>query len=55
VKDSGVSEEVVDLLGGRIPQNVFLRHYYKPDLLKSVREKVLAAIKPIIELPSIKA
>ena len=55
VRDSGVSEEVVDLLQGRIPQNVFLRHYYKPDLLKSVREKVLAAIKPIIELPSIKA
>ena len=49
VRDSGVSEEVVDLLEGRIPQNVFLRHYYKPDLLKSVREKVLAAIKPIIE------
>jgi intergrase/recombinase len=55
VRDSGVSEEVVDLLEGRIPQNVFLRHYYKPDLLKSVREKVLVAIKPIIELPSIKA
>ena len=55
VRDSGVSEEVVDLLEGRIPQNVFLRHYYKPDLLKSVREKVLAAIKPIIEPQLIKA
>jgi len=55
VRDSGVSEEVVDLLEGRIPQNVFLRHYYKPDLLKSVREKVLVAIKPIIEPQLIKA
>lgn len=55
VRDSGVSDEVVDLLEGRIPQNVFLRHYYKPDLLKSVREKVLAAIKPIIEPQLIKA
>ena len=54
VRDSGVSEEVIDLLQGRIPQNVFLRHYYKPDLLKSVREQVLAAIKSIIEPQLIK-
>jgi len=55
VRDSGVSDEVVDLLEGRIPQNVFLRHYYKPDLLKSVREKVLAATETLIEPQLIKA
>lgn len=55
VRDGGVSDDVVDLLEGRIPQNVFLRHYYKPDLLKSIREKVLAATKSIIEPQLIKA
>jgi len=49
LRESGISEEVIDLLEGRIPQNVFLRHYYKPDLLKSVREKVLATTKTLIE------
>jgi len=49
LRENGISEEVIDLLEGRIPQSIFLRHYYKPDLLRSIREKVLEAIKPLIE------
>jgi intergrase/recombinase len=49
LRESGISEEVIDLLEGRIPQSIFLRHYYKPDLLRSIREKVLEAIRPMIE------
>ena len=47
VRDAGVPEEVVDLLQGRIPQSVFLRHYYKPELLRDVRERVLKAVEAI--------
>jgi intergrase/recombinase len=49
LRENGLSEEVIDLLEGRIPQSIFLRHYYKPDLLRSIRKKVLEAITPIIE------
>jgi len=45
LRENGISEEVIDLLEGRIPQSIFLRHYYKPDLLRSIREKVLEAIE----------
>ena len=55
LRESGISEEVIDLLEGRIPQSIFLRHYYKPDLLKSVREKVLAVTKTLIKRELIKA
>jgi intergrase/recombinase len=47
VRDNDVPEEVVDLLQGRIPQSIFLRHYYKPELLKDVRERVLKAVEAI--------
>jgi intergrase/recombinase len=49
LRESGISEEVNDLLEGRIPQSIFLRHYYKPDLLRSIREKVLESTRPLIE------
>jgi intergrase/recombinase len=48
LRESGISEEVIDLLEGRIPQSIFLRHYYKPNLLRSIREKVLEAIRPLV-------
>ena len=47
VRDNDVPEEIVDLLQGRIPQSIFLRHYYKPELLKDVRERVLKAVEAI--------
>jgi intergrase/recombinase len=55
LRESGISEEVIDLLEGRIPQSIFLRHYYKPDLLRSIREKVLEAAKPLLEQEPLKA
>jgi len=44
LREKGVSAEIVDLLQGRIPQSVFLRHYYKPDLFRSIRKKVLRTV-----------
>jgi len=54
LRENGISEEVIDLLEGRIPQSISLRHYYKPDLLRSIRKKVLEAISWVIE-PELKA
>ena len=48
LRDKGIPREVVDLLEGRIGQSIFVRHYYKPDLLKQTREKVLKAIQPLV-------
>jgi len=49
LRDKGMPQEIVDLLEGRIGQSIFLRHYYKPDLLKETREKVLKAIQPLVD------
>ncbi|MEM2947211.1 MAG: integrase [Candidatus Bathyarchaeia archaeon] len=49
LREKGISEEVIDLLQGRVPQSIFLRHYYKPDLLRNVRENVLIAVKPFVD------
>ena len=32
MRNNGIEQEVIDLLQGRIPKSVFVRHYYKPDL-----------------------
>ncbi|HET9806254.1 MAG TPA: integrase [Nitrososphaeraceae archaeon] len=32
LRSKGVEQEVIDLLQGRIPKNIFVRHYYKPDI-----------------------
>ena len=48
LRDKGVPQEIVDLLEGRIGQSIFLRHYYKPDLLKQTRKKVLKAIQLLV-------
>jgi len=48
LRESSIPSEVVDLLHGRISESVFLRHYYRPDILHDIREKVLKAIKPAI-------
>ena len=31
LRTKGVEQEIIDLLQGRIPKSVFVRHYYKPD------------------------
>jgi intergrase/recombinase len=30
----GVEQEIIDLLQGRIPRNVFVRHYFRPNFAK---------------------
>jgi len=32
LRSEGVEQEVIDLLQGRIPKNIFVIHYYKPDI-----------------------
>jgi intergrase/recombinase len=32
LRSKGIEQEVIDLLQGRIPKNIFVRHYYKPDI-----------------------
>ena len=41
-----LNKEVIDLLQGRISQDIFVRHYYKPTLMK-VRDKALKGIKSL--------
>jgi intergrase/recombinase len=47
LRESGIPQEIIDLLQGRVEQSVFLRHYYKP-YLNEVKEKTLKAIQPLI-------
>lgn len=39
LKQNGIEQKIIDLLQGRLPQNVFLRHYYRPNFKKEI-EKV---------------
>ncbi|HZL24607.1 MAG TPA: integrase [Nitrososphaeraceae archaeon] len=32
MRSNGIEQEIIDLLQGRIPKAVFVRHYYRPDL-----------------------
>ena len=42
LRNEGVEQEMIDLLQGRIPKSVFVRHYYRPDSSKfdTIREKL---------------
>lgn len=42
LRNEGVESELIDLLQGRIPNSVFVRHYYRPDSSKfdEIREKL---------------
>lgn len=31
LRTKGIEQEIIDLLQGRIPKNIFVKHYYKPD------------------------
>jgi intergrase/recombinase len=43
LRTEGIEQEIIDLLQGRIPKSVFVRHYYRPDLSKfdEIREKLV--------------
>ena len=32
LRSKGIEQEIIDLLQGRIPKNIFVRHYSKPDI-----------------------
>lgn len=34
LRNEGIEPEIIDLLQGRIPNSVLVRHYYRPDLSK---------------------
>jgi intergrase/recombinase len=39
----GVEQEIIDLLQGRIPRNVFVRHYFRPNFAVE-NDKVMVAL-----------
>jgi intergrase/recombinase len=42
LRNEGVEPEIIDLLQGRMPNSIFVRHYYRPDSSKfdEIREKL---------------
>jgi len=40
----GITKEEIDLLQGRIPQEIFIRHYWSPRL-SELRDRILETIK----------
>jgi intergrase/recombinase len=46
LREAGIPSESIDMLQGRIPPNVFTRHYYKP-ALSGLISKVKEALKPL--------
>ena len=49
LRSNGIEQEIIDLLQGRIPKSIFVRHYFRPDLdsLERVR-KCLTQLKKLI-------
>ena len=45
---SGIEPEMVDLLQGRIPRNVFVRHYFRPNFAKE-NERVSIVLENLYE------
>ncbi len=50
LRNEGVEQEMIDLLQGRIPKSVFVRHYYRPDMSKfdQIREKLVKLQEMIV-------
>jgi len=45
LRNKGIEPEIVDLLQGRIPKSIFLRHYYRPD----INEIITKRIRPVLD------
>ncbi|HET6589370.1 MAG TPA: integrase [Candidatus Nitrosocosmicus sp.] len=45
LRDNGIEPEIIDLLQGRIPKSMFLRHYYRPD----INEIITKRIRPVLD------
>ena len=46
LRKHGVLKEEVDMLQGRIPSDIFIRHYWSPRL-EELRDKVLKVNEPL--------
>jgi intergrase/recombinase len=44
LRKHGITKEEIDLLQGRIPQEIFIRHYWSPRL-SELRDRVLGSLK----------
>jgi intergrase/recombinase len=44
----GVEQEIIDLLQGRIPRNVFIRHYFRPTFARET-EKITISLENLYE------
>ena len=45
IRNKGIEPEIIDLLQGRIPKSMFLRHYYRPD----INEIISKRIRPVLD------
>ena len=45
LRNKGIEPELIDLLQGRLPKSIFLRHYYRPDINEIIGKK----IGPVLE------
>ncbi len=36
LRTQGIQQEIIDLLQGRIPRNVFVRHYHRPNFAEEI-------------------
>lgn len=41
LRNNGIEQEIIDLLQGRIPKSIFVRHYYRPDFTIYDKVKIL--------------
>lgn len=48
LRTRGIEPEVIDLLQGRIPQSVFLRHYYRPNVNYELIKEILTDLRDLI-------
>ncbi|WP_458718815.1 integrase [Candidatus Nitrosocosmicus sp. R] len=48
LRNKGIEPEIIDLLQGRIPQSVFLRHYYRPNVEYQRIGVILSDLKGVI-------
>ena len=51
LRNEWIEPEIIDLLQGRIPNSVFVRHYYRPDMSKfdEIREKLTKLYELIVK------
>lgn len=46
-QSAGIESEIIDLLQGRIPNTVFAKHYFRPNLQQYYTKKILDALEKL--------